>query len=277
MICEIDIYIWDSWIKRNYVLVIHRKRETVKQLITTPVPQGSVFNITQTVLPRCTLGDLDLILKVKVSNSFLDLLSWVILAKWLSELYHRIPAMISQQWLRSWFGAVRPQAVTWTNVDPDLCRHTASLGHTDLNKVENAAYVFLKLLYCFDICQTSPWHNHTARKTTKFQRDNKIPHTCRAFEMFRDLIKYISLLKRSQVLFSWKIAWGHDKDPCWHFERRCNSLRLRASLHVHSIVIFMWTKIPFEIESDVFTKMMLHPWTGPTANECSIAYPHCKI
>ena len=24
------------------------------------------------------------------------------------------------------------QAITWTNVDPDLCRHMASLGHTAL-------------------------------------------------------------------------------------------------------------------------------------------------
>ena len=26
----------------------------------------------------------------------------------------------------------RRQAITWANVDPDLCRHSASLGHNEL-------------------------------------------------------------------------------------------------------------------------------------------------
>ena len=30
------------------------------------------------------------------------------------------------------FGAVRQQAITWANVDPDPCRHMASLGHNEL-------------------------------------------------------------------------------------------------------------------------------------------------
>ena len=29
-------------------------------------------------------------------------------------------------------GAVRQQAITWDNVDPDLCRHMVSLGHNEL-------------------------------------------------------------------------------------------------------------------------------------------------
>ena len=32
-----------------------------------------------------------------------------------------------------WLGAVRQQAITWAIVDPDLCRHMASLGHNELN------------------------------------------------------------------------------------------------------------------------------------------------
>ena len=31
-----------------------------------------------------------------------------------------------------WLGAIRQQAITWANVDPDLCRHMASLGHNEL-------------------------------------------------------------------------------------------------------------------------------------------------
>ena len=33
---------------------------------------------------------------------------------------------------RWWLGAVRQQAITWANVDEDLCHHKASLGHYEL-------------------------------------------------------------------------------------------------------------------------------------------------
>ena len=39
--------------------------------------------------------------------------------------------MISQHWLRSWLGAIRQQAITWANIDPDLCCHMAWLGHNE--------------------------------------------------------------------------------------------------------------------------------------------------
>ena len=41
--------------------------------------------------------------------------------------------MISQHWFRWWLGANRQQAITWANVDPDLCRQMASLGLNELN------------------------------------------------------------------------------------------------------------------------------------------------
>ena len=31
-----------------------------------------------------------------------------------------------------WLGAIRQQAITWPNVDPDLCRQLASLGLNEL-------------------------------------------------------------------------------------------------------------------------------------------------
>ena len=40
--------------------------------------------------------------------------------------------LISQHWFRQWYGAVRHQAITWVSVDPDLCCHIASLGHSEL-------------------------------------------------------------------------------------------------------------------------------------------------
>ena len=43
--------------------------------------------------------------------------------------------MVSQDWLRLWFGAVRQQVITWAIFDPDLCRHMVSLGHNALIQV----------------------------------------------------------------------------------------------------------------------------------------------
>ena len=41
--------------------------------------------------------------------------------------------MITQHWCRLWLGAIRQQAITWANVDPDLCHHMASLGLNELS------------------------------------------------------------------------------------------------------------------------------------------------
>ena len=39
--------------------------------------------------------------------------------------------MRTQHWFRQWLGAIRQQAITWANVDTDLCCHIASLGHNE--------------------------------------------------------------------------------------------------------------------------------------------------
>ena len=38
------------------------------------------------------------------------------------------------------------QAITWANVDPDLCRHMVSLGHNDL-RLNGARYYFAMLTW----------------------------------------------------------------------------------------------------------------------------------
>ena len=48
--------------------------------------------------------------------------------------------MISQHMVRLWLSAVRQQAITWNKVDPDLCRHMASLGHNELSAHCNAKF-----------------------------------------------------------------------------------------------------------------------------------------
>ena len=56
---------------------------------------------------------------------------------WLRYFLWNCPQMnvtglyISQHWFRCWFGAVRQQAITWTNVDSDLFCHMTSLGHKE--------------------------------------------------------------------------------------------------------------------------------------------------
>ena len=55
-------------------------------------------------------------------------------AKLQSDEHHWTLVMISQHWFRYWLGAVRQQAITWTNVDQDPCHHMASLGHNELKR-----------------------------------------------------------------------------------------------------------------------------------------------
>ena len=57
-----------------------------------------------------------------------------LLVKLPSDECNWILLMISQHCFRYWLGAVRQQAITWANVDPDLCRHMASLCHNELMK-----------------------------------------------------------------------------------------------------------------------------------------------
>ena len=56
----------------------------------------------------------------------------VSLVKLPSDECHWTLLMRSQHWFRWWLGTVRQQAITWANVDPDLCCHMASPGHSEL-------------------------------------------------------------------------------------------------------------------------------------------------
>ena len=40
--------------------------------------------------------------------------------------------MISQHWFRQWHGTIMHKAITWADVDLDLCHHMASVGHNEL-------------------------------------------------------------------------------------------------------------------------------------------------
>ena len=52
--------------------------------------------------------------------------------KLFSGKWNTILLMTGQHWFRCWLCTVRHQAITCTNIDPDLCYHTAPLSHNEL-------------------------------------------------------------------------------------------------------------------------------------------------
>ena len=58
--------------------------------------------------------------------------------------------------ISAFYGAVGQQAITWTNIDPDLCRHMASLGHNELTHVVKD----------LSLAHGQPYDCHIAREAT---------------------------------------------------------------------------------------------------------------
>ena len=54
--------------------------------------------------------------------------------------------MISQCWFRLWLGAIRQLAITGANVDSDLCRHMASLGHNELMYISKRGLCVMQII-----------------------------------------------------------------------------------------------------------------------------------
>ena len=118
--------------------------------------------------------------------------------KLLSGKCYRTSLMITQHWFRLWLVAIRQQAITWANVDPDLCRHLASLSLNELTsprfkKYQQAKYLVIAVTsheHC-DIsdhwqinCLLSKLFRLTTKKTPKLHYlsgestcDRRIPLT----------------------------------------------------------------------------------------------------
>ena len=73
-------------------------------------------------------------MKWYIQNCFMDW-SWVFPVKFPQDESWRTLLMICLHWFKLWIGAIRQQAVTSANVDPDLCHHMASLGHSESKPV----------------------------------------------------------------------------------------------------------------------------------------------
>ena len=82
-------------------------------------------------LTHCPLGDMAMVLKIFFSNSLHRVVGRRFDIKLSSGEYHRTSLMRSH-FFTEWLGVVRHQAITRVYVDPDLCRHMASLGHNEI-------------------------------------------------------------------------------------------------------------------------------------------------
>ena len=92
------------------------------------------------------LTDMVINLKYSFKTQVYGLMSWALLIELTLSECHRTPLLISQYWFRSWLGAVRQQAITWANIDPDPCHQMVSLGNNELtNKMLSQAAVHSKL------------------------------------------------------------------------------------------------------------------------------------
>ena len=74
---------------------------------------------------RCGRNFKSIIFKLIIHSSSLGTV------KLLSGERHRNSLVGSRHWFRYWLGVIRHQAITWANVDPNLCRHIPSLGHNE--------------------------------------------------------------------------------------------------------------------------------------------------
>ena len=82
-----------------------------------------------------------------------------IMLRWiLSDLSHD-----KSTWFRQWFGAVKQQAITWANVDPELYYHKVSPGHNgSINtKPLPVCHTAWFMPYSYN------WYMHTVWKSTK--------------------------------------------------------------------------------------------------------------
>ena len=80
-------------------------------------------------------------------NSLYIFISWALPVKLVLSDYHGPQLMISQYCFRYWLGAIWHQAITWTNIEPDLCCPRPSLGH---NKLTQTVWVncFCHICWC---------------------------------------------------------------------------------------------------------------------------------
>ena len=91
--------------------------------------QRAIFRIWLEAHGRCGSNSNSII-----SNSLYKAVAWALYVTLFSRDCHRTSLMINQHWFRRWLGAVRHQAITWTNVNSELCHHMTSLSRNEIIK-----------------------------------------------------------------------------------------------------------------------------------------------
>ena len=106
------------------------------------------------------------------------LTSWSFPVKLVLGECHRTLLMKSQHWPRYWLGAISQQAITWSNVDPDLLCHMVSLGYNGLrikihdDAISNITHCYVKKKHSHDYCRLI----HIILKTKKSHIEYPPPH-----------------------------------------------------------------------------------------------------
>ena len=119
--------LWRKVVLANWLGISQPKHQSGFRRATEERSQVDNFviqciSLNSTAPRRCNCN-------LKYSNSYHGWLSWVFLVKSPAVECHKISLVTGQYWSRQWLVAIRQQ--TWANVDPDLCRHLASLDHND--------------------------------------------------------------------------------------------------------------------------------------------------
>ena len=81
------------------------------------------------------LGDVALILKVYFLNSLYRIVELSLCVKLLSGECHKNSLIETQYWFSYWLASTKQQAITWANLDPDLCHHMVSLSRNDFKQL----------------------------------------------------------------------------------------------------------------------------------------------
>ena len=130
---------------------------------TTPhrIPSGNVLNINLNSSSPGRYGSnfSSVFSKLILQNDILSFFCKIGLCE-----HHKIPLVKSLHWFRKWLGAIRQQAITWSNVVLDLCHHMASLAH---NELTSTLTMHLKIILEWATYPSGQWVNKSTSSHLK--------------------------------------------------------------------------------------------------------------
>ena len=89
--------------------------------------------------------------KSTISNPWYKTVAWALTVKLRWFKCQGTSLMLGQHWFRYWLVAARQQAITWANVDPNLCHHMASLSHNNFIDSEQSKWYVTNILWTLPI------------------------------------------------------------------------------------------------------------------------------